>query len=155
MGRTRFGPGKYRERLWDAERLRAKYARRSDGSFCICNLCDNPVYKTDLWDESHDPAGAKAFGGKKVGIAHHLCNVRHGAQVVAPAVAKSNRIRRRHIGATGPGLGKNPMQGGRRSKLTKTIHNGVQPRKTLAEKLAETRARRTIPGSGPGSPPPD
>lgn len=133
-----------RRALWQAECLRAYKAERSDGSFCICNLCDTPVLKTDDWDESHAPERPKSFGGKSVGIAHRRCNRDHGSQVVTPAVAKSDRIRDRHIGALRHGMGKYPMRAGRRSNVKRTVGGRVVRRLTLREKEARFQARRGI-----------
>ncbi len=142
--RPRFN-SKRREALWLAERLAAYRAGR--GNLPICNICDLPVLETDAWDESHHPDHPRVFGGRATGVAHRRCNHEHGAQVVTPAKAKANRVRRRHIGAGGPGLGKHPMPGGRRSALTKTFRYGVQPRLTGAEKHALTMAARESPAS--------
>ena len=131
-----------REALWLREKNKAYLAGR--GKLPICNICDLPVCEQDAWDESHNPAKAKAFGGKATGIAHRLCNRQHGAAVVTPAVAKSNRVRRFHIGASGPGLGRYTMSGGRWSPLTKTFRHGVQLRLTGAERHALTMAKRAI-----------
>ncbi len=133
---------KRREQLWQREKFAACQAGRGD--LPICNLCDLPVFETDAWDESHHPGRAKAFGGRVVGIAHHACNHQHGAAVVTPAVAKSNRIRRKHIGAAGPGLGKYPMRGGRRDRIKKTMRGEVILRLTGAERHALMMARREI-----------
>lgn len=129
---------KKREALWQREKLAAYKAGL--GSLPICNLCNRPVREQDAWDESHAPERPKAFGGKSTGIAHRLCNHEHGAKVVTPAVAKSNRVRAFHIGASGPGLGKSPMRAGRRSPISKSFGKGVVRRTTLSERLAATRA---------------
>ncbi len=132
---------KQREQLWLREKGKARIAGR--GTLPICNLCDLPVAETDDWDESHDPAKAKAFGGKATGVAHRVCNQRHNNAVVTPAVAKSNRIRRKHIGAQKPGMGRFAMRGGRRSNERKTMAgevvrrtNGAQRRVAMMAKLA-------------------
>jgi hypothetical protein len=117
---------------------------KSDGTYCLCNLCGLPVYATDDWDESHDPAKPKAFGGKSVGIAHRAHNREHGAKVVTPAVAKSNRIRRRAIGAFRPGMGRHAMPAGRRSDVKRKIGGGIEPRLTLKQKEARFQAKRGI-----------
>ncbi|NWG26143.1 MAG: hypothetical protein HXY30_17295 [Pseudorhodoplanes sp.] len=147
MARKYLFGSKQREDLWLREKHNAQLSGRGD--LPICNLCDLPVRKTDAWDESHDPGRAKAFGGKRTAIAHRLCNHLHGAQVVTPAIAKSNKVRRRDIGAAGPGLGRHPMPGGRRSRLSKSFSHGVVPRLTLSEKLAVMRAKRAIGGDIP------
>lgn len=133
-----------REKLWLRCRTTAYLDGRADGTFCICNLCELPVYQTDAWDESHDPAKPKAFGGKSVAVAHRACNRAHGAKVVTPAVAKSNRVRRRANGAFGPGMGRYPMRAGRRSSIKCKVGGGVVPRLTLAQKEARFRKKRGI-----------
>ncbi|HEY7298569.1 MAG TPA: hypothetical protein VH684_11590 [Xanthobacteraceae bacterium] len=119
-------------------------AGRSDGTFAICNICDNPVFRADAWHVSHTPSRPRAFGGGCTGIAHAICNLEHAARIEAPRRAKTDRVGLRHIGAAGPGLGKRPMPAGKRSRLTKTFRNGVQPRLTHAEKHAAFLARRAI-----------
>lgn len=139
---------KHRESLWIGQRTAAYREGLSDGSYCICNLCGLPVYKTDAWDESHDPGRAKAFGGKVTGIAHRACNRRHGAEVVTPAVAKANAQRRFDQGIDGPGLGRNPLPAGRRSGLSRSMAGRVSVRLTLPQKLARMRAKRAVVEEG-------
>ncbi|MCC6172036.1 MAG: hypothetical protein IT481_08405 [Gammaproteobacteria bacterium] len=131
-----------RQALWQREAMNAYLA--GHGYQPICNLCGLPVITGDAWDESHDPAKPKCFGGERVGVAHRRCNREHGAQVVVPVRAKSDRVRARHTGADGPGLGRHPMRAGRRSRESKTFHHGLQRRLTLAQKLARMRAARAI-----------
>lgn len=131
-----------RDDLWSRECMASHSAGR--GRLPICNLCDEPVTADQAWDESHHPAQPRVFGGKSVGIAHHDCNHRHGFIVVKPQVDKCNRVRRRHLGITGPGLGRYPMKAGRRSRVTKTMRHGLKPRLTLSQKLAAMRAKRAI-----------
>jgi len=141
MYRPRFN-SRRREALWSAECFRSYLAGR--GSLPICNLCNLPVAETDAWDCSHDPARAKCMGGKSVGVAHRRCNLLHAARVVAPAIAKAKRVRAKHIGAAGVGLGRYPMRGGRRDSIKKTMSGEVVPRTTGAERHALTMARRAI-----------
>jgi len=117
---------KRRERLWTIAKGTAEHP--------LCNLCHLPIFTTDRWDESHFPV-PKSFGGKATGIAHTLCNRRHGQQVVWPLLAKADRIRARHIGADGPGMGPRAMACGRRSRLRKTIAGRIVERLTLQQKL--------------------
>lgn len=131
---------KQRDYLWSRECLAAWRAGR--GRLPICNICDTPVQIDDPWDESHDPAQPRVFGGKSVGIAHRGCNHRHGYMVVKPQVDKCDRVRARHLGLKGPGLGRYPMKAGRRSAVTKTMNRGVKPRLTLGQRLAALQARR-------------
>src|SRR4029077_7132784 len=131
-----------REQLWLREKGKARIAGR--GPLPICNLCDRAVREQDAWDESHVPHMPKAFGGKVTGIAHHLCNITHGATVVRKAVEKSNRVRRKHIGAAGRGLGRYPMRGGPRGAFKIGVGGGRQPRTTSAERHAAMIASRTL-----------
>lgn len=137
----RFG-SKERDELWSRERLAAHLAGR--GNLPICNICDEPVHEDEPWDESHDPAQPKVFGGKSTGIAHARCNRLHGAQVVKPQVAKCDRIRKKHLGLKRPGMGRHPLPAGVRTKITRTMKHGVKPRLTLSEKLARMRAKRAF-----------
>lgn len=136
----RFGSHK-REALWQMECLEAHKAER--GPHPICNLCDQPVTPDQAWDESHHGA-PKALGGKLYGVAHRKCNRNHGARVVVPMMAKVRRVYAKFIGADGPGLGRFPMQAGRRTLVSKTMRNGVQPRLTLAQKAERMRAKRSF-----------
>jgi hypothetical protein len=139
--RPRFGSAR-REGVWYGACIAAYLG--GNGANPICNLCGLPVFETDDWDESHDPGRAKVFGGKVTGVAHRRCNREHGAKVVTPAKAKSDRVRRRHAGELGPGRGKRLLPGGRRSSISKTFNRGVQPRLTGAEKHALMMAAREI-----------
>lgn len=114
------------------------------GNHPICNICHQPVLPTDAWDESHAPEHPKALGGKSVAIAHLTCNRDHGAKVVVPLIAKVKRTRDKFLGIKGPGLGRHPMQGGRRSGVTRTMSGEVKPRLTLAQKHAQFLQRRAI-----------
>ena len=139
--RPRFN-SKRRETAWHAAKEAAYFAGL--GSSPICNLCQLPVFETDDWDESHDPAKPKCFGGRTTGVAHRRCNREHGVLAVVPAKAKSDRVRRRHIGAFKPGMGKHALPAGRRSPFTKTFRYGVQPRLSGAEKHALMMTAREI-----------
>ena len=86
-----------------------------------CNICDLPIFPTDAWDESHMPV-AKAFGGSRTGIAHRLCNRRHGSKVVTPAVAQAKRRYDRAHGIHRP---RKPMPCGRDSAFRKKITGEV------------------------------
>lgn len=138
--KPRFG-SKKREDLWAREKLHAYLNGRGDHP--ICNICDEPVTPDQAWDESHEGA-PKALGGKSVGVGHRKCNRDHGAQVVTLMVSKAKRGHKKFVGILGPGLGKFPMQGGRRSRVSKTMRNGLQPRLTLAQRHALFLQKRAI-----------
>jgi hypothetical protein len=144
--KAKFGSRK-RDAIWQCECLAAWRSGR--GRLPICNLCDTPVLTDEPWHESHHPDHPRVFGGKSVGVAHALCNLLHGANVVKPAVDKCNRVRDRHLGLKGPGLGRYPMKAGRRSRFTKTMRRGLQQRTTQAEKLAATLTRRAFAPEAP------
>lgn len=123
--------------LWSREA-----ALHPDG-FPRCNICGGAVQPGQAWDESHDPNGTPAaWGGTETGIAHAKCNRDHGAKIVGPMVAKAKRRHKKHIGSHGPGRGTKPLPCGRLSRLSKTFSNGVVVRRSQAEKLRETLARR-------------
>ena len=127
---------KRRETVWLRGKHEAFTAGR--GKQPICPHCDLPVFETDDWDECHHPHAARAFGAgngvEAVTPGHHRCNLDHAARVVTPAVAKSNRIRRKHIGAWRPGMGKHAMPGGRRAGFKIGIGGGLKPRLTNAQR---------------------
>lgn len=156
--RYRFN-SKRRDALWCGEAWKAHSQGR--GPLPICNLCGEPVNPHDhdparrAWDESHIGA-PKALGGRVTGVAHRTCNHKHGAEVVTPMVAWAKRQAARHAGDRGPGRGRYPMQAGRFSTVSKTFRNGLQPRLTLGERMARTRALLAIapaPGEQPGEQP--
>lgn len=111
------------------------------GKFPICPHCNLPVTPDQAWDEVHIEI-PRAFGGKSTGVGHRDCNHRDNNLVVTPAFAKSEQVRKKFVGIKGVGLGPAPMRCGRRSALTKTMRNGVQPRQTYAEKHRDFMARR-------------
>jgi len=132
---------KRREDLWLRECFNAFAAGR--GLLPICPHCDRQVTAGQAWDESH-VGRPKANGGKSVAVGHRSCNREDGAKVVTPAIAKANAQRRFHLGISGPGLGRHPMQGGRRSQLSRSMRGRVQPRLTLPQRLELMRAARAI-----------
>lgn len=131
-----------RAKLWQREALNA--ALDGHRRLPICNLCGLAVEIGHDWDDSHAPEKPKCFGGTRRGVAHRRCNRDHGAKVVTPAFAESNRKQARHIGASGPGLGKAPMRAGRRSPVSKSFRHGLVPRLTHAQKHAAFLAGRAI-----------
>lgn len=130
-----------RAALWARESTNAYLEGR--GRDPICPHCDLPVTVGQAWDRCHVGAPRWA-GGKRLQVGHRLCNQRHNNAVDTPAFAKSNRVHWRHIGASGPGLGKAPMRAGRRSSVSKTFAHGLQPRLTHAQKHARFIASRAI-----------
>jgi hypothetical protein len=113
---------RYRETIWEAAEV--------DGNGTVfCNLCMGRVVGTEAWAISHVGAPA-ALGGTDVGVAHKLCNERDNLAFVIPLVARAKRLRRRHLGITGPGLTDNPLPGGRRDNISKKLSGEVVPRIT-------------------------
>lgn len=144
---------KRRETVW----LRARYAAHAAGRgrYPICPHCDLPVYETDDWDECHLPGRERAFGAgsgvEDVTVGHRRCNQLHARTEVVPAVAKSNRVRRKFIGAHKPGMGPRPMRGGRRDDFKVAVGGGVKPRLTNAQKHAAFVSGRCLTAAD-GSP---
>lgn len=123
-----------REQVWQLECLAAHNAER--GKFPICIHCDLPVVPPQAWDRAHVTV-PRAFGGKSVGVGHQKCNQLDNNLLVTPAAAKADAVRKKYAGVSGPGLGLHAMPGGRRSRITKTMRGGVQPRLTLAQRHRE------------------
>jgi hypothetical protein len=134
---------KLREQVWQLECLVSHKAGR--GEFPICVHCDLPVTPDQAWDRAHVTV-PKTFGGRDVGVGHRKCNQLDNNRVVTPMAAKADRVRKNYLGITGPGLGRAPMQAGRRSRITRTMSGGVQPRLTLAQKHQRfLESRRIVP----------
>ena len=136
----RFGT-KVRDQTWALEKLAAYRAGR--GELPICVHCDQPVQIDQAWDVAHVTV-PRTFGGKSVGCGHRKCNQEDNASVVIPAFSKAERVRKFNCGITGPGLGKHPMQGGRRSLVSKTFSHGVQPRLSSRQRHQLFLQRRAI-----------
>ena len=92
-----------------------------------CNLCSGEVHTGEEWEISHVGAPA-ALGGTDMGVAHKPCNRRHGLAYVIPMVAKTKRMRRKHIGAAGPGITDTPLPAGRQSSIIKKLNGKVELR---------------------------
>jgi hypothetical protein len=128
--KPQFG-SKARDYLYSREKTAAYLAGR--GNHPICPHCDLPVTPDQAWDEAHITV-PRAFGGKSTGVGHRRCNQLDNNEVVTPAFAKAEAVRKKHLGIKGPGLGRAPMRCGRRSRQRKTFAHGVQPRQTYAER---------------------
>jgi hypothetical protein len=113
------------------------------GPHPICPHCSKPVHPKQDWDDCHVGAPA-ALGGRRTAVGHRNCNRLDGATVVVPMVAKVKRMRAKHLGEKGPGLGPCPMRAGRRSGIRKTFAGAVVPRLTHGEKHAAMLAKRAI-----------
>lgn len=137
---AQFG-SKRRDYLYSRDKNAAGIAGRGD--YPICPHCDRPVSPGQMWDEVHIGV-PKVFGGKSTGVGHRECNRRDNNEVVTPAFAKAEAVRKKHVGIKGPGLGRAPMRCGRRSGQTSTMAHGIQPRKTYAEKHRALMAKRSF-----------
>jgi hypothetical protein len=93
----------------------------------ICHFCELPIDGTrEAWDISHEIplelGGADDDSNRKP--AHReKCHRPHTAAVDAPAIAKSRRIRAKHIGAKAPS--RRPLPGGKNDKFKRTIGRGT------------------------------
>jgi len=130
--RWQFG-SRHRDYLYSEARTAAQLAGRGDHPICV--HCDLPVTPGQDWDEAH-VGTPRCFGGKAKGIAHRRCNQLDNNLVITPLAAKANEVRKRHLGIKGPGLGRHPMRGGRRSRERKTMHHGVTRRLSPREQHA-------------------
>lgn len=124
-----------REEVWKTE------AAKHPEGYVFCNLCGNRVLPGDDWDRSHNAEAPRCFGGSVVGVGHRRCNTKNNIEYVIPAAAEARNRFNRHVGITGPGLGRNPMVAGRRSGITKKISGEVEPRMPRYGKHARAMAR--------------
>lgn len=136
--RPKFG-SKHRDYIYSAARTEAHVAGR--GEHPICPHCNLPVTPDQAWDEVHVGA-PRCHNGKSTAVGHRRCNQLDNNNVVTPTAAKAERVRKRHVGITGSGLGRHPMQAGRRSGFKKTFAHGLQPRLTLAQQHAAFLRKR-------------
>jgi hypothetical protein len=89
----------------------------------VCHFCKMPIDGTrEAWDISHEIplelGGADDDLNRKP--AHReKCHRPHTAAVDAPAIAKSRRIRAKHIGAKGPS--RHPIPGSKGTRWKKKI----------------------------------
>ena len=137
--RPRLNPNSptYREQLWDK-------CKNEDGKV-FCNLCGLEVRAGDAWDESHIGV-PNAHKGVVVGVGHRSCNHEDGKKITR-FVAKGKRMRRKHIGADAPGLGRNALPAGKRSGIKKKFNGEVVARPARYAELNAVRARRQIGGN--------
>lgn len=89
-----------------------------------CHLCGLKIRDGERWEASH--IIALELGGAddetNLAPAHHRCHRTQTAEVDIPAIAKSNRVRARAIGAHRP---QRPMPGSRASGLKKRMDGTV------------------------------
>jgi hypothetical protein len=116
---------KQREKLYDAERDKARAAGRGD--FPICNICQCSILPGRKWHESHNPLLPRAIGGEPAGIAHEKCNLTHARTHDVPLIAKVKRIRQKHIGAYQPDR---PMLGSVASGISRPFKGPPIDRRT-------------------------
>jgi hypothetical protein len=120
-----FAP-KTKRLAWDRCNGRCEYVR--DGIRCGAALAPgNRIYDHRIPKEiSHD---ARLSNCQVICAA---CN-REKTAADAGTIAKTRGQRDFHLGIKGPGLGRRPMRGGRRSRERKTFRHGVQPRVTYSQ----------------------
>lgn len=92
----------------------------------ICHMCNVKIDGVrERWEVSHDIP--LELGGKDDDQnrkpAHYSCHRKHTAEVDIPAIAKSNRIRAKHLGAKKPS--RNPLPGSKRSKWKRKMDGTV------------------------------
>lgn len=102
------------------------------GNKPICPHCDQPVLESQPWDECH-VGTPRWLGGKSKAVGHRVCNHIDNNKVVTPQRAKILRVRAKHLGFKGPGLGKHPMPCGRASAKSKSMAGRVVDRVSLGE----------------------
>lgn len=91
----------------------------------ICHFCEGKIHVGEAWDVSH--VIPLAIGGEDDDVnrmpAHRKCHRAHTAAIDAPRIAKSKRVRAKHIGAKAPS--RTPMPCGKRSMWKKRMDGSV------------------------------
>lgn len=111
------------------------------GNHPICPHCDQPVLESQKWHRVH-VGTPKWLGGKSVAVGHVRCNLLDNNKVVTPQRAKTLRVRAKHLGLKGPGLGRHPMPCGRASGMRKSMGGKVVARVSLADAHAALMKKR-------------
>lgn len=103
-----------RRRLTALQRLKVFEANEG-----VCHICERKVQAGEAWDISH--LIPLELGGPDTEanwlVAHRTCHRTHTAEVDAPAIAKSRRIRIKHAGAKSPSR----MPGSRASRWKRKL----------------------------------
>lgn len=122
--------------VWNQSGGRCEYVR--DGERCNAQLTPgNRIYDHIIaWEISHD----SSFGNCQVICTR--CDREKKTPADARRIAETRHKRDFHLGITGPGLGRSPMRGGRRSRERKTFRHGVVPRVTQQEAHRRMIAKR-------------
>jgi 5-methylcytosine-specific restriction enzyme A len=123
-----------------AHLTRAQRVRLFDRHRGLCHICGQKIHVGQRWEAEHVvPIWA---GGSdtpdNMAPAHIDCHSGKSSGE-APVRAKTDRQRANHLGIPKPGK---KLPGGRHSDKTITISNGVQPRRTFAQKHADLMAAR-------------
>lgn len=121
---TRPFSSRARENLWLSCRIRNSAGAVERWPRCNIPGCGGFVKPGQRWVESHYPV-MKANGGEVTGVAHFRCNFNYWCQVEAPANARADRARQRHIGAF---VAKRKFPGGRDDRFRKKMDGTVVER---------------------------
>lgn len=126
-------------------RIRLSAARREEIFLAekgICHLCRFRIEAGEDWDVSHKHV-PHALGGEELGVAHRKrCHSPHTAEVTIPMVAKVDRMRQRHLGASET---RHKLPCGRNSKYSKPIDGRPKPRQSLSTWHAKMGLRKDGP----------
>jgi 5-methylcytosine-specific restriction enzyme A len=93
-----------------------------------CHLCFRKIFPGEVWEVSH-PIPLAAGGTdtrENRRPAHKKCHARQTAELDIPLIAKTKRIRARHIGARAPSA--HPMPGSKASGLRRRMNGTVERR---------------------------
>lgn len=110
----------------------------------VCHICGGKIHheRGEAWDISH--VIPLAIGGDDDDVnrmpAHRKCHRVRTAEQDIPLIAKANRIRAKHIGATTPSS--RPMPCGRNSRWRKKMNGEVVPRETARTVVKAYRPHR-------------
>lgn len=124
-------------------RSRTERVRLFERAHGRCHICGELIQAGTSWDLEHilplEDGGAD--DDTNIGPAHTKCHLQKTA-TEATSRAKTRRMHANHIGASGPGRSASPLPCGRRSKLKKTLLNGVVIRRSQFELYRELMRER-------------
>jgi 5-methylcytosine-specific restriction endonuclease McrA len=102
-------------------KMRIEIFEREKG---ICHFCNLKISAGEEWDVSHEiplEMGGED-GGLNLRAAHRSCHRHHTSTVDIPRIAKTRRMKAKHIGAV---RSKTPLPAGKWSKWKKKLDGSV------------------------------
>jgi len=102
-------------------KMRVEIFERENG---ICHFCNLKVQSGEEWDVSHEiplEIGGED-GGTNLRVAHRVCHRVHTSKVDIPRIAKTKRMKAKHLGAV---RSKTPLPAGKWSKWKKKMDGSI------------------------------